>query len=231
MNAIDDNAPPVAAKYPLVLPGDPLQDDGNMGRGTFRRGDKLHAAVVGFENPSAGYSNVLPMGGPYQPRQGDKVIGIVVETGPSFWRLDINTALNTTLHHSETLWDVPFGSTSSFMKVGDACLAEVLMSDRGGTNQIGLKGEGCRKLYNGTIVRISPPRVPRIIGRGGNMVTLIRKGTGTRIQVGQNGFICVDGDPDGIVLAQRAIELTAHEAPSSGLTERVEAFLKEHKGD
>ncbi|HIH79034.1 MAG: exosome complex protein Rrp4 [Candidatus Thermoplasmatota archaeon] len=210
----------------VLLPGDKLADDLKAGSGTFRRDGEAHAAVLGFPNDSSGYVNVHPVAGRYSPRVGDKVIAVCVETGPSLWRMNIGAFQNSMLHHSETDWKVDFGDTASFIGIGDAVLAEVYMVDGSGSHQVTLKKDDCRKLYAGTIVYIPPPRVSRVIGKQGSMIKLLRERTNCRIQVGQNGLVWVDGEPDQIARAQKAIETISREATSSGLTEKIEKLLE-----
>ena len=210
----------------VLLPGDKLEADQKAGSGTFRRDGESHAAVLGFPSESSGYVNVHPLAGRYSPRVGDKVIAICVETGPSLWRMDIGAFQNSMLHHSEPAWKVDFGATASFIGIGDAALAEVYMVDGSGSHQVTLKKDDCRKLYAGTIARISPPRVSRVIGKQGTMITLIREKTGCRIQVGQNGFVWIDGEPEQIARAQKAVETISREATSRGLTEKIEKLLE-----
>tara|TARA_B100000678_G_scaffold98716_1_gene82515 strand:- start:594 stop:770 length:177 start_codon:yes stop_codon:yes gene_type:complete len=58
------------------------------------------------------------------------------------------------------------------------------------------------------------------------MITLLRERTNCRIQVGQNGLVWVDGEPDQIARAQKAIETISREATSRGLTEKIEKLLE-----
>ena len=100
------------------------------------------------------------------------------------------------------------------------------MVDAAGTHQITLKKDDCRKLYSGTIVKIDPTNVPRVIGKQGSMITTIREKTQTRIQIGQNGCIWIDGKGDDISLAQKAVEMIDEEATSKGLTKKIEKLLE-----
>ncbi|HIM33633.1 MAG TPA: RNA-binding protein [Candidatus Poseidoniales archaeon] len=210
----------------VLLPGDKLAADQKAGSGTFRRDGEAHAAVLGFSSESSGYTNVQPISGRYNPRVGDKVVAVCVETGPSLWRMDIGAFQNSMLHHSETDWKVDFGDTASFIGIGDAALAEVYMVDGSGSHQVTLKKDDCRKLYAGTIVHVAPTCVNRVIGKQGSMITLIREKTGCRIQAGQNGLIWIDGEPDQIARAQQAVETISREVTSSGLTEKIEKLLE-----
>lgn len=69
-------------------------------------------------------------------------------------------------------------------------------------------------------------RVPRIIGKKGSMITMLKKETGAQILVGQNGRVWISGksrDEEAIIAeAIRKIEAEAH---TTGLTDRVREFL------
>ncbi|MEY8242114.1 MAG: KH domain-containing protein [Gammaproteobacteria bacterium] len=210
----------------LVLPGDLLETKSKPGRGIFRRDGRVHASVLGYSSDQSGYMNVNAIAGRYTPKVGDKIVAICVETGPSVWRMDIGASFNSTLHHSESGWKVPFGDTARFLTIGDAIWAEVFMVDAAGSHQISLKKDDCRKLYSGTIVKIGPTNVPRVIGKQGSMITAIREKTQTRILIGQNGNIWIDGKGNDIATAQKAIEMIDNEANSKGLTKKIEKLLE-----
>ena len=210
----------------LVLPGDLMETKSKPGRGIFRKDGRIHASVVGHSSDKSGYINVNGIKGRYNPKTGDKIVAVCAETGPSIWRMDIGASFNSTLHHSESGWKVPFGDTARFLSIGDAVWAEIFMVDAAGSHQISLKKDDCRKLYSGTIVKINPTNVPRVIGKQGSMITTIREKTQTRIQIGQNGYIWIDGKGDDISLAQKAIEMINEEATSKGLTKKIEKLLE-----
>ena len=210
----------------LVLPGDLLETKSKPGRGIFRSEGRVHSSVLGYSSDRSGYVNVNPITGRYNPKIGDKIVAICVETGPSVWRMDIGSSFNSTLHHSESGWKVPFGDTARFLAIGDAIWAEVFMVDAAGSHQISLKKDDCRKLYSGTVVKLDPTNVPRVIGKQGSMITTIREKTQTRIQIGQNGYIWIDGKGEDIALAQKAVEMINRESTSKGLTKKIEKLLE-----
>ena len=210
----------------LVLPGDLLDTKSKPGRGIFRSEGRVHSSVLGYSSDRSGYVNVNPITGRYNPKVGDKIVAICVETGPSVWRMDIGSSFNSTLHHSESGWKVPFGDTARFLSIGDAIWAEVFMVDAAGSHQISLKKDDCRKLYSGTVVKLDPTNVPRVIGKQGSMITTIREKTQTRIQIGQNGYIWIDGKGEDIALAQKAVEMINRESTSKGLTKKIEKLLE-----
>ena len=210
----------------LVLPGDILETKSKPGWGIFRSEGIVHSSVLGYSSDRSGYVNVNPITGRYNPKVGDKIVAICVETGPSVWRMDIGSSFNSTLHHSESGWKVPFGDTARFLSIGDAIWAEVFMVDAAGSHQISLKKDDCRKLYSGTVVKLDPTNVPRVIGKQGSMITTIREKTQTRIQIGQNGYIWIDGKGEDIALAQKAVETINRESTSKGLTKKIEKLLE-----
>ena len=210
----------------LVLPGDILETKSKPGWGIFRSEGIVHSSVLGYSSDRSGYVNVNPITGRYNPKVGDKIVAICVETGPSVWRMDIGSSFNSTLHHSESGWKVPFGDTARFLAIGDAIWAEVFMVDAAGSHQISLKKDDCRKLYSGTVVKLDPTNVPRVIGKQGSMITTIREKTQTSIQIGQNGYIWIDGKGEDIALAQKAVEMINRESTSKGLTKKIEKLLE-----
>jgi exosome complex component RRP4 len=77
------------------------------------------------------------------------------------------------------------------------------------------------------ILDISPSKVPRVIGKNGSMIQMLKNSTGCRIYVGQNGRIWIDGELDNIIKAVKAVKLIEEEAHSMGLTEKIKKLLEE----
>jgi len=75
-------------------------------------------------------------------------------------------------------------------------------------------------------VEISHSKVPRVIGKGGSMISMIKSYTKTQAFVGQNGRIWIDGDVKDAVHAVRAIHMIDENAQAAGLTEAVKAYLE-----
>jgi len=211
----------------IVIPGD-LLDSGKLkaGAGTYTQDGKVYAAQLGIKSVKSNFVNVIPLGGRYIPAPGDSVIGKVVDIGPSNWLIDINSPYPAPLHVNEVPWRVDFGDTARFMNVGDTLLAKVLMVDETKRVQVTMKEQGLRKLQGGQVMEVSYSKVPRVIGKGGSMVQMIKTMTNTRIFVGQNGRIWLDGDIENIVFAIRAIRMIEENAHTSRLTERVKEYLE-----
>lgn len=220
-----------AVSRELVVPGD-LLDGSNLkpGVGTYSEGGKIYAALLGIRNERAGFINIVPLGGRYIPRPGDSVIGKVVDIGPSHWLLEINSPYPAPLHVNEVPWRVEYGDTAHYLDVEDVVLVKVLSVDETKRVQLTMKEHGLRKLGGGQIVEISHSKVPRVIGKQGSMISLIKGYTKCRMFVGQNGRIWIDGEVDDIFNTISVIKKIEDEAQVLGLTESVKSMLEEIYG-
>ncbi|UCE73511.1 MAG: S1 RNA-binding domain-containing protein [Methanomassiliicoccales archaeon] len=213
----------------LVIPGDHLsEEDLKSGMGTYSDSGRIYASRLGVKNIRAGYINVVPLGGRYIPRPGDYVIGSIIDIGPSNWLVDINAPYPAPLHVNEVPWRVEFGDTARFLKVGDTILVKIQNVDEIKRVHVTMNDHDLRRLSGGLITEISHSKVPRVIGKGGSMITLIKRYTKCRMFVGQNGRIWIDGDAKDIMIAVETIERIEAEAQVMGLTDAIKAFLEEH---
>src|SRR3989339_816854 len=92
--------------------------------------------------------------------------------------------------------------------------------------------------FNGWVIDIgasdngflSLMKVPRVIGKEGSMISLIKEETGCQITVGQNGIIWIKGKKiDDEVFAKKAIMFIAENSFKKGLTEKIQEWFKEEK--
>ncbi len=218
-------------KRELLLPGDIIEEeDVRPGRGTYRRDNEIHASKLGVKTFRSGYVNIAAQSGRYDPKRGDKVIGTVTDVNSSIWMVDVNAPFPAVLHVNDVPWRVEFGDTISYIDVGDAILVKISNVDELKKVQIRMDEEGLRKLNSGQIIEIAPSQVPRVIGRKGSMITMLKNYTGCRIFVGQNGRIWIDGDLEGQYIAVKAIQIIEDKAQAVGLTEAVKEFLKKETG-
>jgi len=211
----------------IVIPGDLLDASGlKAGSGAYAEDGKVFAAQLGIKSVKSNFVNVIPLGGRYIPTAGDSVIGKVIDIGPSNWLIDINSPYPAPLHVNEVPWRVEFGDTSKYLNVGDTLLAKVLMVDETKRVQVTMKEQGLRKLSGGQVIDISYTKVPRVIGKGGSMIQLIKSHTNCRIFIGQNGRIWLDGEIESMVTAIHAIKMIEEGAQQSRLTEKVKEYLE-----
>ncbi|UCB57985.1 MAG: S1 RNA-binding domain-containing protein [Thermoplasmatales archaeon] len=217
----------------IVIPSQLLGDikDKKAGRGTFIEKGKIYAEVLGVLNINPEYINVVPLKGRYDPIQNDFVIGIIIEAMSSSWLVDINAAYPALLHVNEVPWDVDFGETEKYLNMGDTVMAKVLSVDQEKKLQITLKDRNLYKVKGGLIIDAEPSKVPRIIGKKASMISLIKKYTNSRIFVGQNGRIWIDGEPNRVKKVIDIINMIEQESLSYGLTNKIEDLLKKYTKD
>ena len=216
-----------AATRQIVIPGEVVGGPGlRPGPGTFKFGGQVLAAQLGVRSERDGQVTVIPLNGRYLPQRGDAVVGEVVDLGPSHWLVDINAPYPAPLHATESPWRVEFGDTARYLKVGDAILAFVLSVDEIKRIQLTMQDRDARKLNGGMLVEVSPTKVPRVIGKQGSMISMIKDLTRTRIYVGQNGRIWIDGPEDDAATAVLAIRFIEERAQAFGLTEAVRDLLE-----
>jgi len=168
---------------------------------------------------------VVPLSGRYIPKAGDVVVGTVTDVQSTFWLLDIGAPRWAPLHMTGTPWQIEVGETDRYLHVGDSVVVRVENLEATGRIGVTMNGEGLGKLEGGTIVRISPARIPRVVGRGGSMIQTITKHTQAHVAIGQNGRIWVDGSPEAIRRVTDVLRMIEEHGQRSGLTDRVESFL------
>jgi exosome complex component RRP4 len=217
----------------IVIPSQLLGDikEKKAGRGTFIENGKIYSEILGILQKGAEYINVIPIKGRYDPLVKDLVIGIVEEPMSSSWLININAAYPALLHVNEVPWDVDFGETEKYLNYGDSIMAKVLQVDQEKKLQVTLKDRNLYKLKGGYILNVEPSKVPRIIGKKGSMISILKKYTKCRIFVGQNGRIWIDGDEDGVNKVINTIKKIEDESLSFGLTNKIEELLKKDAKD
>jgi len=211
----------------IVVPGDLLAiSSKRAGPGTYSQGGKIFAAQLGIKTVRPDSISVVPLAGRYVPVTGDLVVGKIVDVGASNWLVDINSPYPSPLHVNEVPWRVEFGETRKFMQVGDIVLLKIVAVDELKRISVSMQDHGLRKLTGGMVIEVSPSKVPRVIGKNGSMIQMLKNETACRIYVGQNGRIWIDGELDNIVRAVQAIKMIEDEAHNLGLTEKVKEFLE-----
>ncbi len=222
----EGSSSPPSGERVLVLPGEEIDSHGlKPGPGTYRVGGKVYASVLGLLSPRPPLIQVVALSGRYIPHPHDVVLGIVTDVQTTFWLLDIGAPRWAPLHMTGTPWQVDVGETDRFLRVGDAVVVEVESLEATGRIGVTMNGEQLGKLEGGTIVHISPARVPRVVGRAGSMIQTITEHTGAKLAVGQNGRIWVSGSPEAIRRVSEVLRMIDEDGQRAGLTERVESYL------
>lgn len=218
----------------LVAPGD-LIAEGNYvaGENTYRENEKLYATRVGLVEYDERRVSVVALKAFYLPSVGDTIIGKVTDVTLGGWLLDINAPYPALLRGSDVMdrqYHPQKDQLTSVFDVGDLVIAKIVSYDRTRDPLLTVREPGLGKITKGQIVEVTPTKIPRIIGRKGSMISMIKRETGCHILLGQNGLALVSGKtPEDERLAVMAIRKVEDESHTSGLTDRVTEMLKNEK--
>lgn len=214
----------------VVIPGDLLSEDTKKsGEGTFIKEGKVYSLMYGLANYKDKI-NVIPLAGKYVPSPGDNLIGIIKDITFSNWIVDINSPYDGLLHISEFPKRIDADEMSSYLRMGSSIMTKVKDVDSTMKVELTLNDRKLGILKTGRIIEISHTRVPRLIGKGGSMISMLKKELNCNIFVGQNGRIWINGGAEDMDLALRTILMIEKEAHTNGLTDRIVEYLKNEKG-
>jgi exosome complex component RRP4 len=228
------NLPTFYERKQIVTPGDLLaENDYVAGDNTYKENGKIYATRVGLVDYDNRRVYVVALKAFYVPYIGDLVIGKVTDVTLGVWLIDINAPYPAVLRASDAL-NRPFkpqrDELSSIFDVGDVVIAKIVAYDRTRDPLLTVSDLGLGKVKRGQIIEVTPTKIPRVIGRQGSMITMLKQETGCQITVGQNGVILVSGKSvEDEQLAVRAIRKIAEEAHTSGLTDRITEMIKNEK--
>jgi exosome complex component RRP4 len=220
----------------IVTPGELLAEgDYIAGSNTYKEGSKIYASRLGLVEYQGKTVQVIALNSVYIPSPGDQVIGKIEDVNVYGWAVDINSPYKAVLRASDAL-NKPFkqqrDNLASFLDIGDLIFAKVMAFDRTIDPLLTIREPGLGKITQGQIVKVSPAKIPRIIGRKASMINLLKKETECKITVGQNGIILISGpSPERERLAILAIEKIVQEAHTSGLTDRIAEMIRREKGE
>ncbi|CAG0952542.1 MAG: exosome complex RNA-binding protein Rrp4 [Candidatus Methanoperedens sp.] len=214
----------------LVIPGEFLSDDIKLAdEGTYVEDGKVFSSVFGIASLK-NHVKVVPLSGKYIPRQGDIIIGIITEVSFSNWIVDIRSPYEGLLHISEFPRRIDNSEMSKYLKVGDSIMTLVKDVDQSMKVELTLNDQRLRQIKDGRVIEVTPSKVPRLIGRSGSMIAMLKNETNCNIFIGQNGRVWLTGKDKNLDLAVRTIQKIENESHIPGLTDRIVKFLKEEKG-
>jgi exosome complex component RRP4 len=230
----------------VVVPGEVLTEDVKTflpGRGTLlnKEKNKIISLNIGLKQIKKNYINVIPLRGFYTPRPGDKVIALVVDKNPVKYKCDINSKDFGQLKPKNT---VKKGKARGFrggaaphedistekFDIGDILVVKVLSADRLNKPELTTVGKYLGKKIGGIVISIDPPKIPRVIGRNGSMIKMLKNLTKCNIFVTQNGRIWLKGEDIAHErLLIESINKIATEAHTVGLTDRMQEYIINEK--
>ena len=214
----------------FVLPGDIIvTGDYRPEQNVILEGDKLMSTAIGFSEIKDNLVTVTPLTGLYTPKTDDLVVGKIVSHNALSWEVNINSYYPGIL----TAFDI-FGKDYSAsrddlslkLNTGDIILARIAnVNSR--DPLLTIAGENLGKIDSGELIKISPSKIPRLIGKQGSMIQTIEGSTNASITVGQNGLIVVSCDEtNGLLKALTAIRMIDEQAHIINLTDRVKKMLE-----
>ena len=224
-------------KNQLVVPGEVLARGSgvDVAGGVYRKkinGEtEIIASMIGLVKIRKDSVGVVPLEGCYIPLEGDIIIGKIVRVGLTSWNVDIRGPYVGALRVNSVLdrdFDSLRESLEQVLDYGDVIKAQITYFDRTRDPVLTMLGRGLRKLTHGRLIDVDPVKIPRIIGKKGSMIQLLKNMTNAQIIVGQNGRIVVSANSvekeNLVISAIRKIEAEAH---TSGLTDRIREYLEE----
>jgi exosome complex component RRP4 len=218
-------------KREIVVPGEIIVsgDDYLAGEWTRKEGKNIVALRFGLADKSGRLVKIIPLSGTYIPRRGNVIIGKVLDITFNGWIMDIDAPYQSFLSIAECSKFVNKNDLAECYDIGDMIVAKVWSVKRKGID-LTAKGRNLGKLEGGIIIRINSNKVPRVIGKEGSMINLIKNESNCDITVGQNGVIWIRGSKvEDELFAEEAINFVTEKSFIGGLTDKTKKWLDENK--
>lgn len=218
----------------IVVPGEIIANgmDFLPGEGTYRAGEDVIAQQTGLLEVKGRLLKILPLAGKYLPQKGDTIIGKIIDITMSGWRVEINSAYSAMLPLKDaTSAFIPRGGDlSKYYDFDDHIVCRISNVTGQMLVDLSMRGPGLRKLEEGRIIQVGPTKVPRVIGKQGSMVSMIKHATECKVIIGQNGLCWISGNPKDELIAVDTIRMIEQNAHMSGLTDKVREHLEQVTG-
>ena len=222
-------------KRKYVIPGDvvttgPFRPEQNV----VLEGNKIISTTIGISEIYDDSVKVISLTGKYIPKINDLVIGKVISHTSLSWELDINSCYVGFLPAQDVFgrdFSAHADELTSKLKAGDLVAARIANFDRTRDPLVTIADRDLGKIDSGDLIKISPSKVPRLIGKRGTMIQTIETATEAVITIGQNGWVVVSCEnPEGLLKAKKAIQMVNEQAHVANLTDQVKEML-ESKGE
>ena len=215
----------------FVLPGDVISNgSSSLKQNVILEGDKLVSTTIGFTEINDGAVDVIALAGLYTSEVDDLVIGKIVSHNSLSWEVDINSSYRAMLPASDIFgkdYSPSRDDLSLKLIIGDIVLARIVNSDSR-RPLITINGQNLGKIDDGELIKISPAKVPRLIGKHGSMIQSIEESTGASITIGQNGWVIFKSDnPISLKNAIASIKMADLILHDDNLEEKIQNMLDE----
>ncbi|MEM3227784.1 MAG: KH domain-containing protein [Candidatus Micrarchaeaceae archaeon] len=193
----------------IVMPGEKIPGDVKQGMAYAEHGS-LFATVLGLYDEES--KRLIPLEGTWSPKLDETVVGIIESVGRNnTYTVDLN---------SFRIGVLLLGKFSKAeFKIGD--VIEALVDRVNGKKEVILSNP--RLLKEGTIVKIKPTKIPRVLGKANTMAKQISELTRCDMVVGSNGIVWLRGENTALAIA--ALLQIERDAHVSGLTEKIKEML------
>ncbi|MDF2422207.1 MAG: exosome complex RNA-binding protein Rrp4 [Nitrosopumilus sp.] len=218
-------------KRKYVIPGDvittgPFRPEQNV----ILEGDKIISTTIGISEIYDDAVKVITLTGKYIPKIDDLVIGKIKSHTSLSWELDINSCYVGFLPAQDVFgrdFSAHADELSSKLKTGDLVAARIANFDRTRDPLVTISDRDLGKIDSGVLIKISPSKVPRLIGKKGSMIQMIEMATNAAVTIGQNGWVVVSCEsPEGLLKAKKAIEMVNEKAHVANLTDQIKEMLQ-----
>ena len=218
-------------KKRFVLPGDVLTTAPlRLERNVVLEGKKIISTTIGLSSVFNDSVKVIPLTGVYIPRIDDLVVGIIKTISGNSWFADINSCYQGMLLGQDVFGRGSYPTLNDMKErlgKSDLIFAKIVNYDRTREPLISINGQNLGKIDDGELIKISPAKVPRLIGKHGSMIQSIEESTGASITIGQNGWVVVSCEKtNGLLKAIMAIRMVEEQAHVIDLTEKVKKMLQ-----
>ena len=215
----------------FVIPGDVIvADDCRPGQNVILEGNRVMSTAIGFSEIKDNLVNVTPLTGLYTPKTDDLVIGKIISHNALSWQVDINSYYSGILTASDIFgkdYSPSRDDLSLKLNTGDIILARIAnVNSR--DPLITIIGENLGKIDSGELVKISPTKISRLIGKHSSRIQTIEASTNATITVGQNGLIILKcDDSTGLKKAIATIKMIGVTHSNANLEEKIQNILDE----
>ncbi|PIN71505.1 hypothetical protein CO153_02545 [Candidatus Pacearchaeota archaeon CG_4_9_14_3_um_filter_30_11] len=215
----------------VVIPGEIIAEGEDLlpGEHTEKIDGKVISLRYGLAEEQNSLVKVIPLSGVYSPRRGNVVIGKIENLTNNGWVVDIGSADSAFLSLMEVPRYVNKDAMEEVFKIDELLIAKIWSIGKRGID-LSIKSRGYGKIEEGMVFSVNSNKVPRIIGKEGSMINIIKEKTGCEIDVAQNGYVWITGPSiDDELYAKKAINFVTEKSFIHGLTDEVTKWFDENK--
>ncbi len=231
-------------KMRIVTPGEKISGRINLRRTDnnffIKIGNSMIATNLGVLKKTGSSLDLIPYKSVYTPRRDDYVIGVVIGYAANGWIVDIGASTKAFLSAQELIrwegdaqrFDPKKYELSEHFKIGDLVGAVIIDINAQSHPILSLPSEkqGINKKHLGKlngyfIIKVHTTKIPRIIGRKGSMIKMIKENMRGDVIVGQNGVILYKGNYEDFLLLKKIIKTIISNTFAPGLTGKIAQML------